>query len=1125
MSNFKSWPCGSCEGISIQTPVPIRNRPGLDALVYRVGTHSAFLASMEARLGRSLAPLKTREGADPALALLDAWATVADVLTFYQERIANEGYLRTATERFSVVRLANLVGYAPRPGVAAGVTLAYTLQPGSRVTIPAGSRAQSIPGPGELPQSFETSADLEARDEWNALTPRLTQPQAFTLASLDLDAAPPAADPTAAAGQTTTPPVAPPVYLDGLATRLKPNDPLLFVFGPADGQQRWKRVQAVDVQAVQGRTKVTLLLPIPLPPFAPALSSGPVAALAVASGPPLALPPPSTPLPPLTAGLLQVLSALQKSPSTPGPVPRDAKQVLASDTDTSIQLLLAVDPSVRNTLYPALAAAAVTPAPALQNLYALRVKAGPFGHNAPRKPVLDGQGIVKTTEEWPIADSTTAGVALTLTTPQDGQGGQPVGVATLFTQTGDGSTVTQTGTLQTLGAQTYALGQESVGVTVADAGLSVTFQFSQPPQTIALAAATGSPVLTVTVNDGTPQLVILGQTLQYAQGDAVIKIATRMGPELVSAQISIETLSGPRPQDRAVLLLDAQYDQVLAGSWIVLTRPAKSGTGQDVIYARVQQAGTVSQTAYGFTNTVTRLALDKEWLYETDRRLDVVRNTVVYAQAEALTLADGPAPALAVATVRRPPISSGQTPGGGDQPPIGGDSIPLDKLYDGLKAGRWLIVAGERLDPGVEGVPAVELVQLAGMTQGFAPATSAPDSPPLPGDTLHSTLHLTSALAYTYRRETLTIYGNVVAATHGETRAETLGGGDATQSFQTFALHQKPLTFLSAATESGATDTLQVRVNDVLWHEVDALSDLGPNDHGYVTQTGDDDQTSVTFGNGAQGARPPSGAENIRAVYRSGIGTPGSLAAGRISLLATRPLGVKDVLNPLPATGGADREDRDQARRNAALAVKALDRLVSVQDYEDFARAYAGIGKAAARLLSTGLRPLVHLTVAGLDDTLLMPDSPLLQNLTRSLRDFGDPGLAVQVIPATRTLLVFEAAVVLLPDYEWEAVTTQVRVAVKTKFQFAARDLGQSVPKSEAVAALQNVQGVSHVAFTVFDSFPLDPPDTLPQRLAGLAGSLGDRDWIAAREGEVVFFSPDVPDTLLLREAADAPDA
>ena len=99
--------CGCCEGTEPLTPRTIFNRPGLDALAYRIGTQSAFLETMKAELSSAaLAGLTTREGSDPSIALLDAWAVVADVLTFYQERIANEGYLRTATERRSVLELA-----------------------------------------------------------------------------------------------------------------------------------------------------------------------------------------------------------------------------------------------------------------------------------------------------------------------------------------------------------------------------------------------------------------------------------------------------------------------------------------------------------------------------------------------------------------------------------------------------------------------------------------------------------------------------------------------------------------------------------------------------------------------------------------------------------------------------------------------------------------------------------------------------------------------------------------------------------------------------------------------------------------------------------------------------------
>ena len=52
---------------------------------------------------------------------------VADVLTFYQERLANESFLRTASERRSILELARLIGYELHPGVAASGFLAFTL--------------------------------------------------------------------------------------------------------------------------------------------------------------------------------------------------------------------------------------------------------------------------------------------------------------------------------------------------------------------------------------------------------------------------------------------------------------------------------------------------------------------------------------------------------------------------------------------------------------------------------------------------------------------------------------------------------------------------------------------------------------------------------------------------------------------------------------------------------------------------------------------------------------------------------------------------------------------------------------------------------------------------------------
>ena len=147
---------------------------------------------------------------------------------------------------------------------------------------------------------------------------------------------------------------------------------------------------------------------------------------------------------------------------------------------------------------------------------------------------------------------------------------------------------------------------------------------------------------------------------------------------------------------------------------------------------------------------------------------------------------------------------------------IDAQTIPLDGLYKELTSGRWVILSGERADiDQVSGVGVAELQMISGLSHGF--------DPNLPGDTVHTTLVLATPLAYSYKRDTLKIYGNVVKATHGATRRETLGSGDGADVFQSFVLKQPPVTFVAAPTAEGAESTLHVFVDNVEWHESESL--------------------------------------------------------------------------------------------------------------------------------------------------------------------------------------------------------------------------------------------------------------------------------------------------------------
>jgi predicted phage baseplate assembly protein len=253
--------CGCCEGIDAVTPQALFNRAGLSAIAYRIGDYAQFKESMLAGLSSSEYPaldrLRTRDANDFTLGLIDAVACAADVLTFYQERLANESYLRTATERVSLQEMAKLIGYRLRPGVAAETLLALALEaprtpppdlppePGAFVTgiptsltLAAGLQVQSVPGPDEKPQTFETVEEITARPEWNAMRPWMSATRS----------------PGFGARET---------FLQGVDNDLSPGDGLLFVgkefLADPTTNDNWdfRLIDSVELDADNDRTRVT----------------------------------------------------------------------------------------------------------------------------------------------------------------------------------------------------------------------------------------------------------------------------------------------------------------------------------------------------------------------------------------------------------------------------------------------------------------------------------------------------------------------------------------------------------------------------------------------------------------------------------------------------------------------------------------------------------------------------------------------------------------------------------------------------------------------------------------------------------------------------------------------------
>jgi hypothetical protein len=842
--------CDCCADVVESTPAPISNLPGLSALAYRVGTHARFKQTMLVGLSRhgALQPLTTREDDDPTIALVDAWAAALDVLTFYQERLANEGFLLTAVEQRSIRELARAIGYELGPGVAAETRLAFELEtaPGApeSAVLPVGTKVQSIPGQEELPQTFETVEEIEARQEWNTLQARTRRPTAPTSASA--------------------------LYLAGTASNLAAGDRILLV--AKGGDWATHRLTAVREAQDENVTRIEWKEEI---------------------------------------GWHGTL-------------------VLGPQTEE------------------------------LQ-VFALRLRASLFGHNAP---------------DWTAMPSE-------VQTAYGGAGGA-----------------------------------------------------DWPNLTLAKVGAGG----------GT---------------------------------------NGNR------IFLDGVHPEIVNGSWVVVRAPALADALFEVVDATEDQ-----RTDFTMSGKATRLdfGTGPDITYRLGGFDSYLRETTVFARSEELELSEWP--------VRRP---------------LWGASIELAEPVAPLPDGSRLIVTGlpayvtPETDPpwfgfwinpggGAFWVPAFEgeVFRVVGVGPAWGSLLAwhiddgkgksgtlygGPDAlvtveppddaeplieaavtgPPTAGDELQDTLALVASLTHVYDPGSVRIAANVARATHGEGRKEVLGGGDASLPFQRFALNDKPLTYTQSSGPTGSTTSLSVRVNGVLWHEVRALYRQGPRERVYLVRTDDDGTARVEFGDGATGARLPTAAHNVRAAYRVGTGLAGLVGAGKLTQLLGAPLGVKAVTNPLPATGAEDPETIDRARDNAPLTVLTFERIVSLDDVEDFAAAFAGIGKAQATPLWDGETEIVHLTVALADGTPPTPDSPTLANLREAVAAKGDPHLRIQIDPYVDRPFAVEATAVVDPDYEAAAVLDAVRAALTAAFSFERRAFAQAVAESEVIATIQRVEGVEGV--------------------------------------------------------------
>jgi hypothetical protein len=145
---------------------------------------------------------------------------------------------------------------------------------------------------------------------------------------------------------------------------------------------------------------------------------------------------------------------------------------------------------------------------------------------------------------------------------------------------------------------------------------------------------------------------------------------------------------------------------------------------------------------------------------------------------------------------------------------------------------------------------------------------------------------------------------------------------------------------------------------------------------------------------------------------------------------------------------------------------------VSLKDFEDFTRAFLGIGKAQAVSLWNGETHLVHLTIATAAGKPIDLKSDLYAHLLEAIDSARDPIQPVMVAGYIPRSFSLEASMMTDSRYVDEDVFAQARSILLENFSFEKRAFGQPVTAAEVVAMIQAVPGVVAVDL---DSLSLDP--------------------------------------------------
>jgi hypothetical protein len=313
----------------------------------------------------------------------------------------------------------------------------------------------------------------------------------------------------------------------------------------------------------------------------------------------------------------------------------------------------------------------------------------------------------------------------------------------------------------------------------------------------------------------------------------------------------------------------------------------------------------------------------------------------------------------------------------------------------------------------------------------------------------------------------LTVHYNLLAVSRGKSvSSEVLGSGDARVPGQSFVLQKSPLTYLAKG--DSASSTLRVWVDGREWTEVPSFYEQPRHAEIFVTKEDDEQKTHVMFGDGENGARLPTGANNVVASYRYGSGAK-SPSAGTLTVIGKPYPNLKSLKNPVAVGGGGDPDPADKIRRLAPRSAMTFGRAISGDDYQVIAAQAPGVTRTQAvwSFDADEQRSAVKIYVGD--------DNAAVASAKAAIAATGDPHRHVVVAPATPITIVLQLRLLIDPRYQAPDLIAAATAALLDDDNglFGARRLGvgEAVFNSQIDAVCLACEGVVAVHDIVFATY------------------------------------------------------